>query len=107
LLKYDRSFDNNLRRDRKKRNILGDIVHVMTGLATEDQLQQQLKIDKAIREKVANTLAKQVSLEQTMASIYGNLTKETLHSMVLSLQSQHNQDKAKQARLSAYQSVVL
>jgi hypothetical protein len=62
---------------------------VITSLATEDQLQQQLKINKAIRDKVANTLAKQVSFEQTLASIYGNLTKEeeTLHSMVLSLQS--------------------
>jgi hypothetical protein len=29
----------------------------MTSLATEDQLQQQLKINKAIRDKVANTLA--------------------------------------------------
>ncbi len=44
-----------------------------------------------------------------MASIYGNLTKEeeTLHSMVLSLQSQHNQDKAKQARLTASPSPFL
>jgi len=103
----DKSYDNYLRRS--KRNILGDIVHVITGLATDEMLQQQLKIDEAIRDKVANTLAKQVSFEQTMASIYGNLTKEeeTLHSMVLSLQSQHNQDKAKQARMTAYQSVVL
>ncbi len=35
----DKSYDNYLRRN--KRNILGDIVHVITGLATDDMLQQQ------------------------------------------------------------------
>jgi hypothetical protein len=98
---------NRLRRTKK--NILGNLVHVITGLATDDQLQQQLKIDEVIRDKVANTLARQISFEQTMATIYSNLSREeeTIHSMINSLQFQHDQDKAKHNRMSAYQTVVL
>ena len=94
---------------RQKRNILGDLVHVVTGLATEDMLQQQLKIDEVIRDKVTNTLARQISFEQTMATIYSNLSKEeeTIHSLINSLQFQHDQDKARNTRMTAYQSVVL
>jgi hypothetical protein len=84
-------------------------VYVITGLTTDDQLQQQLRIDEVIRDKVTNTLARQISFEQTMATIYSNLTKEeeTLHSMINSLQFQHDQDKARHTRMTAYQSVVL
>jgi hypothetical protein len=73
---------------RQKRNILRELVYVITGLTTDDQLQQQLRIDEVIRDKVTNTLARQISFEQTMATIYSNLTKEeeTLHSMINSLQ---------------------
>jgi len=73
---------------RQKRNILRELVYVITGLTTDDQLQQQLRIDEVIRDKVTNTLARQISFEQTMANIYSNLTKEeeTLHSMINSLQ---------------------
>jgi hypothetical protein len=44
-----------------------------------------------------------------MATIYSNLSREeeTIHSMINSLQFQHDQDKAKHTRMSAYQSVVL
>jgi len=94
---------------RQKRNILRELVYVITGLTTDDQLQQQLRIDEVIRDKVTNTLARQISFEQTMATIYSNLTKEeeTLHSMINSLQFQHDQDKARHTRMTAYQSVVL
>jgi hypothetical protein len=104
----DRTWTGNQVR-RQKRNILGDLVHVITGLATDDMLQQQLKIDEVIRDKVTNTLARQISFEQTMATIYSNLSKEeeTMHSMLYSLQFQHEQDKARLTRMTAYQSVVL
>jgi len=108
-IQTDRStFNNYLQRSRKKRNILGDLVHMVTGLATDDQLQQQLRIDETIRDKVTSTLARQLSFEQTMATAYSNLSREeeTLHSMISSLQYQHDLYKGKQARLAAYQSIV-
>ena len=51
--------ENRLRRE--KRNFLGNILHDLTGVATEEQLETQLKLDREIRETVTQLLAHQVS----------------------------------------------
>ena len=44
---------------RVKRNFLGDLLHTLTGVATDDQLQAQLRLDEEIREKVLSVLTHQ------------------------------------------------
>ncbi len=48
---------------RVKRNIFGDIMHQLFGVATDEQLQQQLRVDEEMRSKVADTLTRQVYYE--------------------------------------------
>jgi hypothetical protein len=62
--------------NRMKRNILGDLIHQITGLATDDELNKQMKIDEEIRDKITSTLTRQVTFEKTLATIYGNLSRE-------------------------------
>ena len=57
---------------RHKRNILGDILHTLTGVATDDELHKQMKIDEEIREKIAATLNRQITYEKTLAYTYAN-----------------------------------
>ena len=51
-------YENGLKRE--KRNFLGNILHDLTGVATEEQLETQLKLDREIRETVTQLLAHQV-----------------------------------------------
>jgi hypothetical protein len=44
--------ENGLRRT--KCNVFGDIFHQLFGIATVDELQQQLHMDEELRDKVAN-----------------------------------------------------
>jgi hypothetical protein len=74
----DRPFtmDTTNQHNRFKRNILGDLIHSITGLATDDELKKQMRIDEEIRNKISSTLTRQVSFEKTLATVYSNLTKE-------------------------------
>ena len=45
---------------RQKRNFLGNILHDLTRVATEEQLEAQLKLDHEIRDTVTQLLAHQV-----------------------------------------------
>jgi hypothetical protein len=66
--------DNQVRRF--KRNILGDVLHALTGVATEEELAKQRQLDEDIRNKVTATLTRQMSYEKTIADIIGNITNE-------------------------------
>jgi hypothetical protein len=61
---------------RFKRNFLGDILHTLTGVATDDQLQAQLKLDQEIRQKVSHIMTKQVSFERDLTDAVTNLGRE-------------------------------
>jgi hypothetical protein len=61
---------------RVKRNFLGDILHTLTGVATDDQLQAQLKLDQEIRQKVSHIMTKQVTFERDLTDAVTNLGRE-------------------------------
>jgi hypothetical protein len=54
--------ENNVRR--VKRNIFGEALHQLFGVATDEELQQQLRVDEELRDKVASTLTRQVYFEK-------------------------------------------
>jgi len=89
--------------NRVKRNIIGDFLNYVGGVATEDQLKKQLIIDKEIREKITNTLTRQLSFEHTIAAVYSNLTQEedALHRKLDDLIIQTKKNKAHTSKLSA------
>jgi len=89
---------NSLRR--QKRNVLGDFLHAITGVATEEQLQAQARLDMEIRDKIKDTLSRQVTFEQTISTMYGNLTREEekMAERVDRLYNQRSKDKAQMTR---------
>ena len=89
---------NQLRR--QKRNVLGDFLHAITGVATEEQLQAQTRLDTEIRDKIKDTLSRQVTFEQTISTMYGNLTREEekMAERVDRLFNQRAKDKAQATR---------
>ena len=66
--------ENSLRRT--KRNVFGDIMHQLFGVATDEQLQQQLRVDEELRGKVTDTLTRQVMYEKELTQAIGNITAE-------------------------------
>ncbi len=85
---------------RYKRNILGDFLHAITGVATEEQLQAQTRLDEEIRDKIKDTLSRQVTFERTISSVYGNLTREEekIQEKMDKLYNQRAKDKAQATR---------
>jgi hypothetical protein len=62
---------------RIKRNVFGDIMHQLFGVATDEQMQQQLRADEEMRDKVADTLTRQVYYEKELTMAISNLTSKT------------------------------
>jgi hypothetical protein len=95
--------------DRYKRNILGDFLSAVTGVATEEELQQQLKIDNDIRDKVVTTLARQVTFEKSIAAYYTNLTREEeqMHKRIDTIATQRIKDKHQISRLMILSAVAM
>ena len=93
---------------RVKRNFLGDMLHTLTGVATDDQLQAQLRLDEEIREKVLSILTHQTQYEEEVAKIITGLSKEEegLSAALSSLQAAHLRDFRRQTRLNAVVAVV-
>ena len=91
-----------------KRNFLGDMLHTLTGVATDDQLQAQLRLDEEIREKVLSILTHQTQYEEEVAKIITGLSKEEegLSAALSSLQAAHLRDFRRQTRLNAVVAVV-
>lgn len=94
---------------RQKRNILGDILHTLTGVATDDELHKQMKIDEEIREKIAVTLNRQVAYEKTLATTYANLSmeEERLHERVDELDRSLAREKFKIKKMAAVSRVAM
>jgi hypothetical protein len=82
---------------RFKRNILGDVLHALTGVATEEELAKQRQLDEEIRNKVTSTLTRQMSYEKTVTDIIGNITneEEVLGRHLQKLAQKHNEDISK------------
>jgi hypothetical protein len=86
---------------RSKRNVCGDIMHQLFGVATYEQLQQQLRVDEEMRSKVADTLTRQVYFEKELTLAIGNITeKEDRLERVRSLEEKHNLDRERGVRMS-------
>ena len=94
---------NNAVLRRNKRNIIGDFLNYVGGVATEDQLKKQIIIDKEIREKITNTLTRQLSFEHTISAVYTNLTQEedALHRKLDDLTKQVTRNKALTSKMAA------
>jgi hypothetical protein len=55
------TLDNDNQLKRNKRNILGDVLHALTGVATDEELAKQRQLDEDIRNKVTSTLTRQMA----------------------------------------------
>lgn len=62
--------------NRVKRNIFGDIIHSLTGLATDERLDQQAKGEEEVRGKITEVLKHQLQYEERMSTIVAELQSE-------------------------------
>jgi hypothetical protein len=86
------------KRIRQKRNVLGDIISSITGLATQDSIAQQQAYDKELRRKMEELVRTQEVEANTIEQMVGNMVQEedtgTLDGRIDQLQQQHTQDIA-------------
>jgi hypothetical protein len=101
--------DKDIQVRRYKRNILGDVLHALTGVATEEELAKQRQLDEDIRDKVTGTLTRQMSYEKTVADIIGNITneEEVLGRHLNELAQKHADDVGKITRLNVHHQIIL
>jgi hypothetical protein len=94
---------------RVKRNVFGDIMHQLFGVATDEQLQQQLRVDEELRDKVADTLTRQVYYEKELTMAIGNITMEEdrMESRVSELEQKHKSDKDRDSRMAAHRFTLM
>jgi hypothetical protein len=94
---------------RVKRNVFGDIMHQLFGVATDEQLQQQLRVDEELRDKVADTLTRQVYYEKELTMAVENITKEEdrMESRVSELERRHKADKDRDIRMAAHRFTLM
>jgi hypothetical protein len=94
---------------RFKRNILGDVLHALTGVATEEELAKQRQLDEEIRNKVTSALTRQMSYEKTVTDIIGNINnkEEVLGRHLQELAQKHNEDVSKITRLNMHHQIIL
>ena len=92
-----------------KRNFLGDILHTLTGVATDDQLQHQMKLDEEIRSQVMNLLHHQSATDKDMADMLDTVARgeDGLAQQLQTVQQQHMQDMNLASRLITFHSIVL
>ncbi len=93
---------------RQKRNFLGDALHFFTGVATDDELQEQVKKDNELRDKITATLTRQISYEKEMTNTYTSLAREEedIVSKLAELEEKHRQDFNKLRFFQTHQNVV-
>jgi len=91
-----------------KRNFLGDILHSLTGVATDEQLQQQMRLDEEIREQVVSLLHHQAITDKGVTDMLSAVAREedNLSDRLGTLQQQHDQDISSSNRLLAFLSIV-
>jgi hypothetical protein len=99
--------DNQVQRF--KRNILGDVLHALTGVATEEEMAKQRQLDEDIRDKVTATLTRQMSYEKNVADIIGNITneEEVLGRHINELAQRHADDMGRMTRQNVHHQIIL
>jgi hypothetical protein len=99
--------ENSVRRT--KRNVFGDIMHQLFGVATDEQMQQQLRVDEEMRNKVADTLTRQVYYEKELTMAIGNITMEEdkMESRMIELERKHSSDQDRGVRMAAHRFTLM
>jgi ribosomal 50S subunit-associated protein YjgA (DUF615 family) len=98
---------NTLRRF--KRNIIGDVLHFVSGVPTDEMMAKQVKLDEEIRDKVTATLTRQMAYERSVTDVIGNITREeeVLGHHLEKLARKHTQDISKITRFATHRHVIL
>jgi hypothetical protein len=94
---------------RTKRNVFGDILHQLFGVATDEQLQQQLRVDEEMRGKVADTLSRQVYFEKELTMAIGNITEEEdrMEGKLRAIEEKHDLDRERGVRMNAHRFTLM
>ncbi len=78
-------------------------------MATDEELQQQLRVDEELRDKVASTLTRQVYFEREIVSAIGNLSTEEdrVVEQVDVLEEKYRLDKERELRMDAHRFTLM
>jgi hypothetical protein len=99
--------ENSVRR--VKRNIFGEALHQLFGVATDEELPQQLRMDEELRDKVASTFTRQVYFEREIVSAIGNLSAEEDKAVesIDVLEEKYRLDKERDLRMDAHRFTLM
>jgi hypothetical protein len=106
---YNPFLINNNRYVRSKRNVLGNILQIITGVATTDDLQRTLKIEEDMKNKLTTALSHQTSYEKVISTSISNITRETeaLLDHLQDLANTHHKDKLISDKLHTHYQVFM
>ena len=89
--------------------MFGDIMHQLFGVATDKQLQQQLRVDEELRGKVTDTLTRQVMYEKELTQAIGNITAEEdkMEGRLQVVIEQQNRDRERNLRMDGHRFTLM
>ncbi len=93
---------------RQKRNVLGNILHFFTGVATDEELEAQVKRESELRDKITSTLTRQVAFEKEITDGYTSLAKEEedLERKLKRLENKYERDILEIKRNNIYRTTI-
>lgn len=93
---------------RMKRNILGDIISSITGLATTETITRQIRYDKDLRTRIEKLMRAQQEEVNGLERVMSNITmdEEALHDSIVNIQQRHNDDVRRAAKHRLRMSLV-
>jgi hypothetical protein len=93
---------------RTKRNVLGDFIHAITGLATDDRLNKIDQKEEEIKKKISSVLSHQVAYEEEVNAAVVGLQSEEQRIIMRLDEFEKKVDRGSQAmgRILAYQEML-
>jgi hypothetical protein len=94
---------------RYKRNILGQLLKAITGVATTEDLQQSLKVEEEMKNKITSALSHQTSYEKVLSASIANISRETetLLAQNHNLAQTHHRDKKQEEKLLTHYKIFM
>ena len=101
------NFNNSHRRT--KRNILGQFLQLVTGVATTDDLHETLKAEQELKAKITSALTRQTAFEKTLSMAFANISREeeSLMGRLQGLTEQHHRDRTLTSKLMTHYKIFI
>jgi hypothetical protein len=89
---------------RYKRNVFGDIIHSLTGLATDEEVKEQIRLDKELKQQVLSIMDHQLQSEKDLLDVMQTVEhdEEELNQKLAALEARLDTVSSSHVRLLYY-----